>query len=215
MSYPVRKNTGDPISPAVFACGIQPMIETLAADPDLQQIWYLDDGLIFGSPDAVGRALLKFTELLKQLDLEVNSAKCELYANCELPFWSPLSAVPRVEVFDQWTYLGSPTDKSVESKVARSAEVCGKISNPSKSYPSQSLRLLRLTAGSCRAEFLLQAMGPSSITSGLAAKVCEHLRAAFQRILQTEVTDTAWVQATLPLKLGGLGLRDPRVATPD
>ena len=72
-----------------------------AASSRCQQNWHLDEGLILGTPDAVGRALVKLTEMLKQLDLEVNHALCERYAHCELPLGSPLSAVQRVQDFDQ------------------------------------------------------------------------------------------------------------------
>ena len=35
---------GDPISPMVFASGLQDAIEQLAADSDIVQIWYLSTG---------------------------------------------------------------------------------------------------------------------------------------------------------------------------
>ena len=49
----IRVQQGHPISPVVFASGLQGAIEQLAVDPDIARIWCLDDGLIVGTPEAV------------------------------------------------------------------------------------------------------------------------------------------------------------------
>ena len=42
--------------------------------------------------------------------------------------------------------------------------------------------------------------------------VGSHLRDAFAQITQSPVSRDVWTQASTPLKLGGLGLRDPEVS---
>ena len=48
--------------------------------PGLDQIWYLDDGFLHGPPSVVASALLQLQNMLPDLHLLVNTAKCELYA---------------------------------------------------------------------------------------------------------------------------------------
>jgi len=47
-------------------------VETLDSIPDLRQLWYLDDGILFGSPQTI----LAAVECL-----EINFEKCQLYGH--------------------------------------------------------------------------------------------------------------------------------------
>ena len=79
-------------------------------------------------------------------------------------------------------------------------------------YPSQALQLLPVTMGACRVEFFLQALPPSEIARSLSLHWAKGMRQTLCSILQvSSIADSAWTQATLPLRSGGLGLRDPTV----
>ena len=60
---------GDPLAPVLFKLTIHCAVETL-------QLWYLDDGILFGSPQIIlvrgGREL----GIRQQLGLEINFEKC-------------------------------------------------------------------------------------------------------------------------------------------
>src|SRR3989440_5876349 len=78
-----------------FCCGLQPLIDQMAALQPVYQTWYMDDGGIVGSPEL----LLKVWEILKKggvpLGLELNSKKCEwswLNPDCNLV--CPIDGVP-------------------------------------------------------------------------------------------------------------------------
>ena len=63
---------GDPLAPVLFALTLHRAVETLDSIPDLRQLWYLDDGILFGSPQTI----LAAVECL-----EINFEKCQLYGH--------------------------------------------------------------------------------------------------------------------------------------
>ena len=91
----------------------------------------------------------------------------------ELSHGSPLSQIPRVHDWERWTYRGAfqpeRSEQAMEAKVARGAEVCGKFLPFPKTHPSQALRLLLLTAGSCSRPWSrqtsIQIIGPTPLSS--------------------------------------------------
>ena len=66
---------GDPLAPALFAAGLHDAVEKLCEIPDLQQVWYLDDGLLFGTPETVQEALKQLEQLLAEKGLVINPTK--------------------------------------------------------------------------------------------------------------------------------------------
>ena len=84
---------GDPLGPLYFCCGLQSLIDEIAALHPVYQKWYMDDGGIVGSVEL----LKKVWEILKVggAPLGLNPQKCEwswLRANCDAP--SPINGVP-------------------------------------------------------------------------------------------------------------------------
>ena len=47
----------------------------------MQTTWYLDDGLLVGTPSAVAAALDKLSSKLAAIWLHLNTSKCELLCN--------------------------------------------------------------------------------------------------------------------------------------
>jgi hypothetical protein len=93
---------GDPLGPLYFCCGLQSIVDRIAALEPVYNKWYMDDGGIVGSPDL----LLKVWEILKTegppLGLQLNPTKCEwswLNSQCSLPCPLPqVALVPTSEV---------------------------------------------------------------------------------------------------------------------
>ena len=74
---------GEPLSPLLFCAAIDPAIQCLSKIPGLSQLWYLDDGLLYGPPPVVASALNRLKELLPALHLSINLKKCEIYSAAE------------------------------------------------------------------------------------------------------------------------------------
>jgi len=110
--------------------------------------------------------------------------------------------------------LGAPlaeqTVSATEPISFRSTLVLKGIQQMAKWHPSQALQLLRVTAGACRVEFILQALTPSALTTELAESCSREMQRTIATILQeTDISEAVWQLACLPLRMGGLGIRDP------
>ena len=65
--------------------------------------------------------------------------------------------------------------------------------------------------GACRVKYLLQSLPPSAFLSEVVEQCETGLRRGLLRTLGcTSISSTAWDQALIPVRLGGLGLRSPR-----
>ena len=71
---------GCPLGPLGFAVGIQDVLQDVATASGLQwSSWYLDDGLLVGSPDRICAAMATLSPKLASLGLKVNTSKCEVW----------------------------------------------------------------------------------------------------------------------------------------
>ncbi|XP_062511254.1 uncharacterized protein LOC134187153 [Corticium candelabrum] len=110
------------------------------------------------------------------------------------------------------TLLGSPVygkDDFIDSTLAK---VVAKVLN-SQSHlqdldnPQVELHLLRSCLGSCTLNSLLRTV-PPSLGSDQFVHFDKGLRRSLGVITHSSISDSAWHQATLPLKVGGLGLKE-------
>ena len=79
--------------------------------------------------------------------------------------------------------------------------------------PQVELHLLRSCLGVCKVNYLLHTIPPATIMSQLQL-FDRYLRDALSRICNASISAHAWCQATLPLSLGGLGLREASYVSP-
>ena len=183
--------------------------------PSLRQMWFLDDGACYGKADVVKDAFHHMKAKLASIGLKVNIRKCEIYGPKSEEPLPGFDNVPVIVNRNAWTYLGTPlceqTFEAFKTPLARISQATNAIANFATAYPSQALQLLRITAGACKVEFLIQSLTSSHLVNDLAGQCSTQLRKAFCAVLQTpDVDDATWALATLPLRKGGLGLRDPK-----
>jgi hypothetical protein len=74
------------------------------------------------------------------------------------------------------------------------------------------MQLLRYTAGACRVQHIAQALPTETISSGVLMPTQASLKAALEEVIGAPLNEQQWVQASLPVRKGGLGLADPTVA---
>src|SRR5256714_8370570 len=200
---------GDPLGPVYFCCGLQSLIDRIAALQPVYQKWYMDDGGIVGSPEL----LLKVWEILKNggvpLGLELNSKKCEwswLNPDCNLV--CPIDGVPRTtknEIQMLGVPLGSQefTEKFVKRDLLDVAE--GVMSKLIDFEDTQAA--MRLSFGIVRATHFMRTT-PLSLWSKQAEEFDEKVsqKTVFQ-CLGVKPTDEAYAQASVSTTIGGLGVR--------
>lgn len=72
----VGAQQGDPAGPLAFSFSIHPIITSLQC---ILNVWYLDDETLCDDPEKVLADFKLLLEKSKELGLEINSSKCELY----------------------------------------------------------------------------------------------------------------------------------------
>ena len=160
---------GEPLSPLLFCAGLAPLIQAVADYfPQVEQLWYLDDGLLYGDAAAVSACLVLIQKRLQLLNMELNLQKCELYTKMEPERLGDLQRVPRVLDTTEWSYLGAPlgggrNSKAGLSALERAGAVTAAIQKFGEKFPLQAFSLLRYTVGACRIQHLCQAIGADEL----------------------------------------------------
>jgi len=208
---------GSPLAPMLFALGIHPILqEAFENTPStIDTIWYLDDGILSGPIQQVTQVAVDLEARLKRIGLTLNWRKCELYSPTQKPLLGPLSSVQQLTDMSKWTYLGAPiTDgPSVcyETTTAKSQLVCQRIGVLAMKHPQYALQLLKMCTGACRAEYVLKSTTNYDEATKLTQHCANAMKEALAKILGTPaVAEDTWIHATLPVKMGGIGIRDPQ-----
>ena len=207
---------GDPLGPLLFSicldlllARLPPEIKAALAADD----WFLDDGTIVGPRWAV-RAYLDF--LIKEgpsVGVFINPTKCELIStsNDHRPTFPEIGTfLP----FSAWSLLGAPcgdvsfctnfTDKLLE-KAARKNRC---IAAMAAFDPHAAYATLRFCGG-----FALACFTARATPFGNYSAYDDSVQAALTDI-GIPATSLAWQQASLPLRHGGLGLRQTALHAP-
>ena len=201
---------GDPLGPLLFSLVLLQFIDSVKLHDKVKlHLWYLDDGTFIGSKSCLLQLLDLFSSHGPQFGLHLNLSKCEL-------FWPSGDSFPEFpkgikRVSEGLELLGSPiwgTSKFFDQylsarldKVAAAQDSIAILEDP-----QVELHLLRSCLGSCKIVHLLRTVPSGKICSFLQ-QFDLNLRNCLSRILQNSVADDSWCQATLPFRLGGLGLR--------
>ena len=202
---------GDPLGPLYFCCGLQSLVDKIAALNPVYQKWYMDDGGIVGPVDL----LLKVWEILKTdgpaLGLVLNPAKCEWsWLNASRSDPCPIDQVELVPT-SKIQMLGVPlgSDEFVASFVAKellptSRSVAQKLMEFDDAQAA--MYLLRLSYGIVRANHFMRTT-PLPQWSAHAVAFDEIIRNATEAILKQPMSDDAYAQAAVSTRIGGLGVR--------
>ena len=197
---------GDPLGPLLFCITSQCLISELHSD---FRVFYLDDGALGGSLDDIISDLLHIEEGAARLGLKLNCNKCELICDDVALINSMLSAVPGLLVVgpSHATLLGSPIGHtlSMEECICSKVEtliVMGKRLQLLSSH--DALVHLRHSLSIPKVLYFLHT-APCFLTN-LLSTFGAHLRTLLSEILNVNLAnESAWNQASLPVKAGGIG----------
>jgi hypothetical protein len=196
---------GDPIGPLLFSNCIHPML--LSMDSVLN-CGYLDDVTLGGPVETVVRDVAKIVERGGKLGLFLNCSKCELVTHDNFSVGDPyLESFTHVPIEDV-SLLGAPLfpGSVLDADWAKRCADLSRAVERLRSIGSQdALILLRASFGAPKVQHLLRCC-PSFCHPALQT-FDNLLRSAVQQITNSDLSDSQWIQASLPIKDGGLGIR--------
>ena len=208
---------GEPLSPLLFCAGLAPLIQAVADYfPQVEQLWYLDDGLLYGDAAHVSACLVLIQKRLQLLNMELNLQKCELYTKMAGDKLGDLQRVPQVVDTTEWSYLGAPLargrhSKAGQSALERTAAVTAAIQKFGVKFPLQAFSLLRYTVGACRIQHLCQALGAEPLWIDVVLPCCDMLLQATQALLAASLDEKQWTQVTSQAEMGDSALETTRL----
>ncbi|XP_021957065.1 uncharacterized protein LOC110853130 [Folsomia candida] len=204
---------GDPLGPSLFSLVIHPIIKTL--DTELNA-WYLDDGTIADTPETVLAALEKVSRMGEEVGLYLNHNKYEVGVlgadddTITQIFQEFQNFAPGIQLItrENATLLGSPlTNEAMEAVLAAKTEQLATFSKRLKKISAHSaFFLLRASISIPRLIYFLRC-SPSWRKMEALALYDATLKDALEGILNCSLSEAAWMQSSLPVKEGGLGVR--------
>jgi hypothetical protein len=177
-------------------------------------MWYLDDGLIRGTQEELAECITLLKAELAKVNLQLNLSKCELYGDAP-PTNAALAGIPFARDREAWTFLGSSIGQnpgrcpSALAATKRTLDVNKAVSSFAEQYPAQALKIMRYCLGACRVTHLCQTAASAELREPVLLPVAGGLRHSLAQLLGHHVSDELWLHASLPARMGGLGLRDP------
>ena len=199
---------GDPLGPLLFCLAIQPLILKLHSE---FSVFYLDDGTIGGQVEDVIHDLQLVEEEASHIGLRLNRAKTELICDdaCTRNTVRSVTLELQVTYSGQATLLGTPIgslgliDNTITSKINQLTIMEERLLH----LPRQdALLILRNSLTIPKLLYILRT-APCFLSAQL-----EVFDGALKRILSQVLNvdlsqDSTWLQASLPLCAGGLGVR--------
>jgi len=183
----------------------------LFGHPELN-LWYLDDGTLAGDPETVLEDFRHIIDFCKNLGLEVNSSKCELFfcSSFDQSVFDKFNVVcPGIQtISSELVLLGSPlTESSVEYAMNKKFD---ELQTMFDRLPDLNHHIAYFLLKHCFAipklTFLLRT-APIWKFPEIVYKFDNLIRSTLRKILNCNFDDNKWVLASLPITNGGIGIR--------
>jgi hypothetical protein len=202
---------GDPLGPILFCLCIHPILLSLNCK---FKIGYMDDVTLGGHISDVAQAVEQVERSGESMGLRLNPGKCEVIG--DLPEDIPVSLRRFIRLSrDQSQLLGSPILPGPEMDAilgARCDDLKRAMGRLSTLGSHEALVILRAAFGS---PIILNILRSSPCFGNPMLEQFDGiLRTGLETIVNCKLHDPAWVQATLPIKDGGLGIRSVSVLAP-
>ena len=198
---------GNPLGPLLFCVSIMDLVRNMTSELN---IWYMDDGTIGGQLDDLLHDLDTVRRIRPTLGLQLKEDKCEIVTDDEdvtSRFRAVMPSIRHSSCSDA-TLLGAP--------IGDISSIDTVLTNKLTDFQRLASRLT--TLGAHDALFLLKnCFGMPKLLYTLRSAPCYQssiltqydtvIRQTLQLILNLDLTESVWNQATLPVSRGGLGVR--------
>ena len=195
------------MGPLLFCLTIHPLLVTLQSDI---VFGYLDDVTLGGEAQVVADDVASIIDRGGALGLLLNPSKCEVIVTSPPPALpAPLDTFVKAIDAGDSILLGAPIRRGPsldKAWVYRCADLSRASSLLQDINAQEGLTLLRAAFGAPKVLQLLRC-SPSVDITGPASFFDSLLRSALSGVTNCAFKDVSWIQASLPIKLGGLSLR--------
>jgi len=212
---------GDPLGPLLFSLAIDPIIHDIESQTN---VWYLDDATLAGPRDTIVADLNRLIPALRSIGLELN------YNKCELTDLSPASnnittsshSAPeanhsegeallrqaRITPLKELMLLGAPIQQAAINEALHQIRTTTEtlIGRTEHIGSHAALFFLSRYASVPRSIYLMRAT-PTYMAENYLEEIDNLLREAIANRCNIALSDDAWIQASLPLRQGGIGAR--------
>ena len=205
---------GDPLGPLYFCLAIKDVLDSLRSE---FVVGYLDDVTIGGRADTVVEDFAMIESVCKSKGLFLNRLKCEVVGlsnETRTLFHSNNIELPETNRPDL-VLLGSPLfhGNVLDSALCDKSNVLRLLAGRLSLMPAHdALYLLRNVLATPRLMYLLRT-APCSDSPKLQL-YDEVLRQTLTSVLNVDLSDDRWLQASLPVRWGGLGIRGVTLLAP-
>jgi len=198
---------GDPLGPLEFCLAIHPLLESLTSP---FTIGYMDDLTLAGPIDQVEHDIRLIEKEASMYGLKLNRTKCETSARSydEAKNIQTFAEFENIAVEDL-SLLGAPllpgkaVDKTIQKKIKDLEKVVTRLE---MLHPHDSFTLLRSSLSIPKLLYTLRTSA-CFLNEELLCGFDEVLRTGLCSLLNINMSDDQWIQASLPVRNGGLGIR--------
>ena len=210
---------GDPLASLLFALGtrqIQRQIKERVPDVKMQ-VWIHDDGTVVGSLPALRETYDLVAREGNKIGLELAPSKSLIWNSEPVVDQDPLQrGVPRGSP-EGFELLGAPIGNAAFSNAVLTKQIA-KIEEALRKLPELQdshveFTLLRSCLGLPKFGYCLRTCNPRDVAPSYMA-FDGVLRDSLNTLLGVQVDEIHWMQASLPVSMGGLGLRNARPHAP-
>jgi hypothetical protein len=204
---------GDPLGPALFALTIHPLVSSVTSEFN---VWYLDDGTVADEPDRVVQSLNLIRDRGREIGLHLNEDKCEVgvlgvHGSAATEAAEAILAVaPTIKVFGSRdaVLLGAPiSDEAISGVLDIKTAALGTFARRLKCLSAHSaFFLLRASISIPRLIYFLRC-APTWRQWDSLKEYDAVLKTTLESILNCELSPEAWLQSSLLVQEGGLGVR--------
>lgn len=198
---------GDPLSMLLFALAIHPMILAVqtVCRPVLN-LFYADDGYLLIPRSSAQIALNTVIQHGLRPGFTLNLDKTKVW-------WWRIPTIPRftakIHRADSISIMGSPIGYVQACQTSITLTHADRITLmellPALSDPYMAYQILKFCASACKMIYLIRTT-PPHITSAECRNFDMTLRRVFEKIFRP-TPSAVWERATLPIRLGGLGIQ--------
>ena len=198
---------GDPLGPLLFCLTINPIVPELNSE---FRLLYLDDATLGGSLDDIVHDFKRISKFAANLGLHPIRSKSEVICKDHSTLEALLIEIPGLSVVhpDFATLLGSPigSREGVDKEIKIQLEALRTMGERLRHLRTHdAFSLLRHAFSIPKLLYILRS-SPCFSSSSLF-NFDELQRALLSEILNITLSDNAWIQASLPVRSGGLGIR--------